>query len=138
VRLVLGRDKEVSVWAEGFFKKPLGKMSRMFTGPYTTIGVENNAGELTGALIFTNFDDHDVNMTVAGRGTCCRSVMRAACNYVFEQLGCSRLSVTTRADNYRLIDQAERLGFVREGYLRRLYGDADGVLLGLLQKDFTL
>jgi RimJ/RimL family protein N-acetyltransferase len=64
--------------------------------------------------------------------------MYAVYNYVFKQLGCSRISVTTRADNELVIGIAERLGFVREGYLRKFYGDADGVLLGLLKKDFIL
>lgn len=138
MRLVLGRDREVAIWAERILPKPLGSMSRIFGGPFVAIGVESNDGQLTGAFVINHFDNYDVNLTVAGRGAICRGALRAVHHYIFEQLRCSRITVTTRADNQLVIGIAERLGFVREGHLRKLYGDTDGILLGLLKKDFRL
>lgn len=137
MRLVLGEDRRVAMWAEAQFPRRMGSMSRSFRDPYYAIGVESR-DQLTGAFVFTNYDGNDVNVTVAGRGAVSRTALRGAVKFAFDDLGCSRVSVTTRADNARVIDMVQRVGFVREGYLRRLFGNADGVLLGLLEKDFRL
>lgn len=136
--LVFGRDREVARWAEQFLPRPMGHMGRAFTGPFVAIGVADSKGALTGAFVITGYDGNDVNISVAGRGAIARTPLRVVTDYIFSELGCSRITVTTRASNARVISIALRLGFKREGVLRRLYGNEDGVLLGLLEKDFTL
>ena len=136
--MVFGRDREVASWAEQFLPRPMGLMARAFTAPFVAIGVADRSGALTGAFVITGYDGNDVNVSVAGRGAIARTPLRVVTGYIFDELGCSRITVTTRAANARVISIAKRLGFKREGTLRRLYGKEDGVLLGLLQKDFTL
>jgi hypothetical protein len=105
-----------------------------FVRPYTTLGWERN-GELVGGVVFNCFTGHDIELTLAGRGTVTRQAMRDIADYVFRQLGASRGSIRTRASRRDIIDQAERIGFKREGYHPRLFGDDDGVSFGMTRDD---
>lgn len=136
MRLVLGQDSDVALWAEKRLGKPMGDLSRSFVAPYVAIGLQGKDGDLIGAAVLTHFDGHNINLTVVGRGAIHRGPMRAVISYCFDQLGCSRVSVVTRSE--LVVRMAERLGWKREGVMRKFYGNADGILLGLLKEDFTL
>lgn len=57
-----------------------------------------------------------------GLGT---DVVRVLCRYAFVVLGLHRVGIETLADNEAMIRSAQRVGFVREGVLRR-----DGWVMG--------
>jgi RimJ/RimL family protein N-acetyltransferase len=136
VSLVFGRDDEVASWAGQQLKRsPLGGLSRGFVKPFTTIGI-CNAGHYTGAYVFNDFNWPDIEITVVGRGAITRDAFKAAAHYVFVQLGCIRVSARVRSDNIRLIKMMERIGFVREGCVRRHFIDADGILMGMLKEEY--
>ena len=136
MRLVFGSDEAVASWASDRLKiAPLGSLSRGFVRPFTTIGVKDNQGLLSGAYIFNNFTGPDVELTVVGRGAISREGFKVAAHYAFEQLGCVRVTATISADNHHAVSIAIRYGFKMEGVARHKFGKADGILLGLLKEE---
>lgn len=98
--------------------------------PFSALGWEIN-GQLAGAAVLNCFTGPDIEMTVAGRAAVTREAMRDIARYVFGQLKVERVSIRTRASRADVIDQAKRIGFSPEGYHPKLFGDDDGVSLGM-------
>lgn len=98
--------------------------------PYTSMGIDRG-GEIVAGVIFHCFEGHAVHVTAAGRGWTA-GFIRAVGAYVFGQLGCIRITVTT-ADP-EVARYAERLGGVVEGRLRDQFGPGnDGIIVGILK-----
>lgn len=103
------------------------------TPPYTTLGIEQN-GEIVAGCIFHCFEGPNVHVTAAGSGWT-REFLRAAGSYVFEQLGCLRMTFTTESE--MVARYAERLGGKREGLLRDQFGEGrDGIIVGVLRCEY--
>lgn len=101
--------------------------------PFTAMGLERDGAIVAGA-VFNCFTGADVAVTVAGSGFS-RAFIAAVGVYVFEQLGCLRLSITTEQE--RVIDIAKRLGAQTEGRKRNHFGQGrDGIVLGILKEDW--
>lgn len=105
-----------------------------FVPPFTALGWEAS-GKIVGGVVFNCFTEHDIELTIAGRGAVTRQALRDIATYVFLQLGASRGSIRTRASRADIIDQALRIGFKREGYHPKLFGEDDGVSLGMTRAD---
>ena len=101
--------------------------------PFTAMGIEQN-GNIIGGAVFNCFTGHDVEVTVAGKGWT-RGFFESVGAYVFDQLGCGRITVTTEHEAVARI--AERLGGKREGVLRDKFGRGrDGIVLGVLEQEY--
>jgi RimJ/RimL family protein N-acetyltransferase len=61
-----------------------------------------------------------------------RGVLRALMAYPFSQLDCARVTCTTGRSNRATINFLLKLGFAREGILRRGFVREDAVIYGLL------
>lgn len=104
--------------------------------PYTAIGLERD-GEIVAGAIFRNFNGFDIDVLVVGNDAKSfpPSFVRAIGRYVFDQLGCLRLSMTT--DQTRVVDLAKRLGASVEGKKRNGFGlSKDAILLGVLRDEW--
>lgn len=102
-----------------------------------SIGLLEN-GRIIGGVVYTMYTGNGIMMNVAGgyKGWINRAFLRAAFAYPFKQLGCTRVSGLVRADNYAAQQFDERLGFKREGLVRR--GDDDGtdlIMYGMLREE---
>lgn len=101
--------------------------------PFTCMGIERD-GKIVAGVIFNCFTGHDVAVTVAG-GPFTRSFINAVGKYVFEQLGCLRLSITT--EQPKVIAIATRLNAQTEGCKRNHFGiGRHGIVLGILKQDW--
>jgi RimJ/RimL family protein N-acetyltransferase len=101
--------------------------------PYTTMGLERD-GAIVGAVLFNHFEGADVHVTLAGHGWT-RGFLRAVGDYVFDQLGCERMTAVTRCPQVARF--AERLGGRREGVLRSHFGPGhDAMVLGILREEY--
>jgi len=76
-----------------------------------------------------------------GRGIGPRAV-EAACRWAFERYDLDRIEMTTLPDNASALRLAEKVGFVREGLLRKRNFErgarVDIVMLGLLRRDWDV
>lgn len=101
--------------------------------PFTCMGIERN-GKIVAGVVFNCFTGNDVAVTVAGERFT-RGFIRAVGKYVFEQLGCLRLSITTNQPH--VISIAHRLAAQTEGTKRNHFGKGqDGMILGILREDW--
>lgn len=102
-----------------------------------SIGLLEN-GRIIGGVVYTMYTGNGIMMNVAGgyKGWINRAFLRAAFAYPFKQLGCTRVSGLVRVDNFAAQQFDERLGFKREGLVRR--GDDDGtdlIMYGMLREE---
>lgn len=101
--------------------------------PFTCMGIERD-GEVIAGAVFNCFTGPDIEVTVAGHGWT-RGFFKAVGQYVFEQLGCVRLQITTEQEAIARV--SERMGGKREGVLRDKFGRGrDGIILGVLDREY--
>lgn len=101
--------------------------------PFTAMGIERN-GEITAGVVFNCYTGNDIAVTVAG-GQFTRDFIIAVGKYVFEQIGCLRMSITTMKPE--VIKIAHRLGAQTEGLKRNHFGKGkDATILGILREDW--
>ncbi len=102
--------------------------------PFTVMGVERD-GKITGACLFNQFEGANVHVSAAGSGWTL-PFMRALGDYVYHQLGCERMTLTTESDH--VARYAERLGGQREGLMRSHFGPGrDAIIIGVLRDEFA-
>jgi RimJ/RimL family protein N-acetyltransferase len=132
-RLFLTRDVvNNNDLAKRFIDGVLGcKMSEPFTG---LVVLED--GHVLGAVVLNNYEKGlTVDLTVAGYGAFGIREVRTIARYIFEQLGCQRITAVIRPDNYKVLYTLVQLGFKQEGRLRRRYKDCDGLLFGITREE---
>lgn len=113
-----------------FLSEALGTQ---FIPPYTCLGIEKN-GEIIAGVILNVFEGPDCHMSVAGHGWT-RGFLADFGNYVFDQLGCIRVTAIT--EQPKVVRLAERLGGVVEGLLRSHFGAGrDAYIVGILKSDY--
>lgn len=101
--------------------------------PFTCMGIERG-GEIVAGVVFNSFTGTDVAVTVAGDHFT-RGFISAVGHYVFTQMGCLRMSITT--EQPKVIEIAHRLAAQTEGTKRNHFGKGrDGTVLGILREDW--
>ena len=101
--------------------------------PFTCMGIERG-GKIVSGVVFNSFTGNDVAVTVAG-SSFTRGFISAVGEYVFEQMGCLRMSITT--EQPKVIEIASRLGGQTEGCKRNHFGSGrDGIVLGILKEEW--
>lgn len=105
-----------------------------FSPPAHAIGLLE-FGRPVCAAVFNDYTGENIEMSIAANGLLPRRFLQYCAEYVFNEAGCNRVTVRTRASNKRVASLAKRLGFQQEGCLRRFYGDEDAILFGLLAED---
>lgn len=101
--------------------------------PFTCMGIERD-GQIIGGVVFNCFTGHDLEVTVAGTGWT-RGFFKAVGEYVFRQLGCIRMQITTEQEAIARV--SERMGGRREGVLRDKFGRGrDGIVIGVLEQEY--
>lgn len=99
------------------------------------IGRERD-GVLLGVCGFQDWNYTDVELVWAGsRGFGSKELARVCWHYVWETLGCERCTGRIRADNTHSLALAERMGFKREGLLRRAWQGHDVHIVGMLREE---
>ena len=103
------------------------------------MGVPENAtflGTERGAFAFANYTGDTVDIHMAGeRGWCTRKLLRLMWAYVWDQLGCTRLTVYVREDRAEALAIDLRVGFQIEGYMRQADSGLGVWVLGMLRGD---
>lgn len=101
--------------------------------PYVGLGLERD-GKIVAGVVLNCFEGDDVHVTVAGEGWT-RDFFRRFGEYVFEQLGCGRITAITADD--QVAGYGVRLGGKIEGCLREHFGPGrDGLIIGILRREW--
>lgn len=101
--------------------------------PYSTMGLEKD-GMVIAGIIISQFEGADCHVTVAGKGWT-RGFLKAVGEYVFEQLGCLRMTFITEQPH--VVQLAVRLGGQVEGCMRDHFGKGrNGHIIGVLKNDY--
>ncbi len=108
----------------------------------------SKADALAGAAVLWGIDQHNRSAHIGislrpdfrGRGLG-EDAVRVLCDYGFTVRGLNRVAIETLSDNSAMLRTAERVGFIREGLLRRaswVNGEfVDEVLLGMLADEWS-
>lgn len=109
------------------------RLGTAFCPPYTCLGIERD-GEITAGVLFHCFEGPAVHITVAGTGWTPQFVT-AVGDYVFGQLGCLRMTITTEQES--VVKLACKAGGQVEGCLRDQFGEGrDGHVVGILRREW--
>jgi RimJ/RimL family protein N-acetyltransferase len=128
-RLLLHADQHVARYMAG-------KMGQIFITPYTAIGILGANGQLVGGMLFNQYTEGDVEVTLYAPSRLGRGVLRAISAYVYFTLGCNRMSARTRASSLAVQGVLRKCGFQQEGRLREYYQDGeDAILFGMLKSE---
>lgn len=93
-------------------------------------------GELVAVVAFANYTGDDVEIyTAAMPAGLSRQLLSAVFTYIWKQLGCTRCSSRVRVDNAQAIVLNERIGFRKEGLMRRACDGVDVLIMGMLKEE---
>jgi len=110
-----------------------GSLNAGFCPPWTAMGIERG-GAIVAGVVFNCFEGPDVHVSAAGTGWT-RAFLREVGRYVFDTLGCQRMTMVTESE--AVAGLALRLGGLIEGRMRNHFGAGrDGVLIGILRDDW--
>lgn len=102
--------------------------------PFTCMGIEREGQVIAGA-VFNQFEGANIHVSVAGEGWT-RGFMRAVGEYVYNQLGCERMTVTTAQP--KVVEFAKRCGGQVEGVMRSHFGKGkDATIVGILRDEYV-
>jgi RimJ/RimL family protein N-acetyltransferase len=137
MKLVCGQDAAVAAWV----RARIPHMAGGDFGPCVAIGVEDEDGHLVAGAVYHGYNElpggGDIQMSMAAESArwARRGVIRGLLDYPFNQAGCHRLTTLTPARNTRALRINAGLGFVREGCIRRGFGNDHAIIMGLLRED---
>lgn len=137
MRLVLGHDGEVGLWAAA-------RIPHMEDpGPFVGFGIVDTAGALRGAALYHGYQPRyrsiEISFVLESPRFLSRAVIASIMAYPFDQLQVGRLTAVTPARKSAASARQflETFGFKREGLVRDGYGDfGHAVIYGLTRKDW--
>jgi RimJ/RimL family protein N-acetyltransferase len=88
------------------------------------LGIISNK-EMTGAVLFHNWNGHNIEVSYYGRGTLTAGILRMIARYIIYTFDPTRVTVVTAKRNKRLVRSLQRLGFKLEGSQHCYYGKND-------------
>tara|TARA_R100001443_G_scaffold7014_1_gene16137 strand:- start:453 stop:911 length:459 start_codon:yes stop_codon:yes gene_type:complete len=129
IQLLLNRDDYVSAWL-------MSKIPDINFFDCKAIGVIKNQ-KLIAGVAYHNLRDGQIEASIAitDKNWCNRKILYALFAYPFVQCRCHRILVTVKDGNKQSIKLAEKLGFKKEGKLRKMFPPNDAVLLGMLKSE---
>lgn len=70
-----------------------------FAPPFIALASIDDNGIIGGIVIFNNYDGANIDITAVGKGAWSPRVVRDICRYVFNQLGCARITAKVRKND---------------------------------------
>lgn len=108
------------------------RIGRFIHPPYFAIGYESGGAIKIGAIFNDYYVGGNIELTIAADAPLTRGVIRDLARYVFVQLKCRRVSLTTPLKYERVIRMAKRFGFQQEGVRSDYFGAGQhAAMLGL-------
>jgi len=128
MNIVQGHDARVIEWASQLMDGEIGN-------PQVAHGVIDKDGSLIGALIYGEYDGHNVEMSFTGTRGFTPSVLKFIFEYPFNELKCGRMWARIRKSNKKMKKLLPRVGFKFEGVERKYYKDEDALRFSMLANE---
>lgn len=110
---------------------------RPFVPPYSGfVKLEN--GWPRAVAVFNHYTGSDVHLTVCANRPFRLSDVRQIAHLAFVGLDVERVTAIVSEFNTASLNALTRIGFQREGVMRRHFGTEDGIVLGLLRDEQKL
>lgn len=106
--------------------------------PWVGLIVRGESGGVAGCVVFNDYSNGNIEMTGVGRGCWTVPIIRELARYVFQTLGCSRVTARTAVSNRRAKRALLAIGFKYEGRMRDWFGHEDAMVFGLLRREQRL
>ncbi len=132
IRPLFGHDAAVARWVGE-------RVGIADFGLCTAIGFVKDETALIAGVVFNNWhapaDPGLIEATIASTSPrwCNRATLAVIFGYVFNQVGCRRLTATTEAKNQPARAFLCKLGFREEGVIRQGFPTDDAVVYGMLK-----
>jgi len=123
VIIVNGVDEPVRSKLNDWYKNQLGSD---ITPLAPTLGVLDNYSNIQGVFFFTDYNGSNIEIHAQATGCLNRFLIKFILNYVFNQLGCNRLTIKPYRREKRVIKAMIKLGFKYEAILKNYYGLTKG------------
>lgn len=121
--------------ARGFLSKRLGVS---LSEPYCGYALLDDEMQTVGAFVLNNYSGTNANLTIACDVPLGIRAARFIAYVIFVDLGCGRVTATTKSTNIAALKALRQVGFTHEGVLRRYFGKDDGHIFGLLADEQKL
>ena len=130
MRLLRGRQDALAEWV-------LTRSGGLFTpGIATAIVLGTEEGKPVAGIAFTDCNGRNISAHIVIEDPkAALPLLTLAGAYVFEQLGCARLTLIAEESNLRAVKLHEKLGAVREGRLVGAGRSGDDILVSRLTPD---
>lgn len=99
------------------------KAQTIIMPPFMAIGWEDETGLRVGVVFNDYIPGGNIELTLAAEAPISRRMLTEVARYVFGQLKCSRMSVTTQHVNEHVKGMALRVGFKPESIRADYYGE---------------
>lgn len=110
-------------------------------GPCSTMGVLDSEGLMAAGAVYhayrPAFRGLEISFAMRPGFYLSRSAISALLRYPFAELNCVRVTAVTPLKATSTRQFLEKLGFKREGVLRRAFGTDDAVVYGMLAKEWA-
>ena len=128
-RILLYADEYVAGWMAE-------RMGETIIPPYTAFATVSADGQLMAGVLFNQFNEGSVEVSLYAPRHVSRGLLRAAAAYAFRDLQCNRITARTRASSLSVQKFIERVGFRKEGVIRSYYRSGeDSILYGMLRSE---
>lgn len=133
-KIIEDKDNLITDWVS----RGLGENDSSWAGEHYTVGfsIEN---KLAGGLVYHNLRPHcDVwwSIYTVNKKWCNRRILTYLFNLAFEILNCRRISILVNTNNVSCLKLVEKLGFEKEGCLRRFRENGDDCfIMGMLKEN---
>lgn len=141
LRLIYGADEAIAIWVgTQISHAPDFHMRRAPDGGklFHAIGV-SDGDKIIAGVVFHNYypmyRNIELSMAALSPVWAKPAIIGELLHYPFIQLDCGRVTTLTPANNKRALRFNEHLGFIREGLVRKGYGDEDMIVCGMLSNE---
>jgi len=127
--ILAGHDEAVTQWAAV-------RLGRGIVPPATTLGWIGNEGVLTAVALFHDYyRGGNIDLCMVADRPFAKTFIKSIFGYVFNQLGCARMTARPPASNVSACEQLKRAGFRPEANCKAYYGTEDAVQFRILRDD---